>query len=382
MQSLAMDGVRRTSAPGARPQALVLAQPKKRPAPLDQNQTFGRVTLDGMRRNIPTPREMIEMTQSVPPMVIPQVLPPERSYSRPMIGFSIVASALIVAAVSGTRLLPARAASNSELLSRVTSTSTSASSAKSTAPGPSPVAASALASSQASTSLQALLDAFVAAHGSQYTLYVKDLKTGSNASINADRTMLSASLYKLFVAQRVFQKVDDGSLNYGQTAGSESGRTIENCLTVMINISDNACGHDLGELLGWSKQDNSLKTSGFSSTTLGGGNTPQTTNAKDVGLLLEHLYSGTLMSPNATNRFMNLLKDQRVNDRFPVGLPAGTVIAHKTGDLSGYTHDAGIVYGKNTDFLIVAMSGPWTSPENSKAAFGTLAGQLNTYFNN
>jgi beta-lactamase class A len=105
-------------------------------------------------------------------------------------------------------------------------------------------------------------------------------------------------------------------------------------------------------------------------------------SAKDVGLLLEHLYNATLMSPNATNRFTDLLKQQRVNDRFPTGLPSGTVIAHKTGDFLGYTHDAGIVYGAKTDFEVVVMSGPWNSPENSKPAFGILAGQLNSFFNN
>ena len=381
-----MDGVRRTTAPGVRPQALVLVPRKPRPAPLSQNATFGRVGIDGVRRQVPSPREMIQNSAEVQ-VQIPEVLLP-RAINRPAIAFSIIASAMIVAGVTGARLIPAHAAAVATSQTQpsaaiaTTSPTTRLSAPAALSPTPADAAATA-ASAQAAknSSLQAILDSYVAANGSQYSIFVKDLKNGTTASVNADRTMLSASLYKLFVAQRIYQMVDAGTLTYGQTAGNESGSAIDRCLQIMINISDNACGRDLGSILGWSKQDSALKNAGYTNTTLGNGDNPQLTNSKDVGLLLEHLYNGTLMSPNATNRFIELLKDQRVNDRLPKGLPSGTVIAHKTGDLSGYTHDAGIIYGEKTDFEVIVMSGPWASPENSKPAFGDLAGKLNSFFN-
>lgn len=370
-----MDGVRRTSVSGASPQALVLAPRKNRPAPLSQNLSTAQIGLDGMRRT-PSPRDMIQMDEATPALIVPHVFPPQRSYARPMIGFSVVASALLVAGLTGSHLVTIRAADDATARVKAPATASSAT------PAQDEKDALALAQATKNASVQSILNSFVAAHGSQFTIFVKDLKTGTTASVNADRVMRSASLYKLFVAQRIYQLVDAGSLTYGQNAGSESGRTIEDCLTVMINISDNACGHDLGEKIGWSKQDTFLKNSGYADTTLGSSfDKPQMTNAKDVSLLMEHLYSGTLMSPNASDRFLNLLKSQRVNDRLPKGLPSGTVVAHKTGDLFGYTHDAGIIYGKNTDFLVVVMSGPWTSPEGAKPAIGELAGQLNNYFN-
>ena len=370
-----MDGVRRTSASGAKPQALVLVQSKKRPTPLTQNTFTSRTGLDGVRR-IHTPREILQIAEIAPAYVIPQVVPPKRSYTRPIVGFSIVASALIVAGLTSSHLVSVRDADNSS------APSTPSAVVNSSTPAPNLKSAAALAQEQANSSLQSILDGFVTANGSQYTIFVKDLKSGTTASVNADRTMQSASLYKLFVAQRIYQLSDAGTISFGQNAGSDSNNTVDNCLQLMITISDNACGRDLGNTLGWSKQDSLLKNSGYSSTTLGGGDNPQITNAKDVGLLLEHLYGGTLMSPNSTNRFIELLKGQSVNDRFTTGLPSGTIIAHKTGDLNGYTHDAGIIYGTKTDFEVVVMSGPWTSPENSKAAFGTLAGQLYLFFNN
>jgi beta-lactamase class A len=77
---------------------------------------------------------------------------------------------------------------------------------------------------------------------------------------------------------------------------------------------------------------------------------------------------------------MDLLKDQRVNNRLPQGLPGGTVIAHKTGDLDGVVHDAGIVYGPKTNYLVVVTSGPWNAPGNAPAMFADLSRQLWNYF--
>ena len=385
MQSVVLDGVRRNPLSGARPQALVLGSPRSRPAPLSQNTALNRISIDGVRRSIPSPREVLQ-TPQIAFIPVPEVLPPKAS-TRPMVAFSIIASALIVAGVTGSRLVPIHAADDASIRTNapaiVTASTPLAKPVRSpfTTPTPSSNALPAVAQAGNFASVQTILDTFVSSYGSQYTVYVKDLKTGTTASVNADRIMRSASLYKLFVAQRIYQKVDAGELTYGQNAGTESNRTIDSCLNIMIQISDNACGHDLGETIGWSKQDSVLKNSGYTGTSLGGGDNPQMTNARDVGLLLEHLYNGTLMSPNATNRFITLLKQQSVNDRFPNGLPAGTVIAHKTGDYLGYTHDAGVIYGSKTDFEIVVMSGPWASPENSKPAFGTLVGQLNSYFN-
>lgn len=366
-----MDGVRRTSSLKGNPEALLLAPRKNRPAPLSQNQIGSRIGLDGMRKISATPRELLGEIK--PNKVrVPEVLPPSRS-RRPIVAFSIIASALVVAGITGSQLIPAKAASESTLrqnaVAAIQSSSTGAP-AKPVVP-------------DNQLRLQALVETFAAANGPQYTIYVKDLKTGATALVNADKSVRSASFYKMFVAQRIYQKIDEGAYSYSQKAGSTSGRTIESCLNVMISVSDNPCGHDLGNKLGWSKQDTALKDSGYIGTTLGSStNKPQMTSAKDMGLLFENLYRGTLMSPNSTEKFLAQLKNQRVNDRLPKGLPNGTAFAHKTGDLYGFTHDGGIVYGKKTDFVVIVMSGEWKSPERAKPAFGTLAAQLNNFFNN
>ena len=51
-----------------------------------------------------------------------------------------------------------------------------------------------------------------------------------------------------------------------------------------------------------------------------------------------------------------MLKDQRLNRKLPADLPSNTVIAHKTGELGMFSHDAGIIYTPKGDYIIVVLS--------------------------
>jgi beta-lactamase class A len=53
---------------------------------------------------------------------------------------------------------------------------------------------------------------------------------------------------------------------------------------------------------------------------------------------------------------LTLLKAQKLNNKLPKELPKNTVIAHKTGELDMVSHDAGIVYAQNGNYIIVVMS--------------------------
>ena len=56
---------------------------------------------------------------------------------------------------------------------------------------------------------------------------------------------------------------------------------------------------------------------------------------------------------------IDILARQEFNDEIPAGLPAGTRIAHKTGWITGVTHDAAIVYppGRKPYVLVVLTKG-------------------------
>jgi beta-lactamase class A len=300
----------------------------------------------------------------------PAVRIPGFAWPKPAIAFGLVATALVASTVT------VRAIATPQT---ITARAETAAAAQTAAPAPSPVAsvAPAVAPAAQKTGLQTILDNFAAGNLDKFGIVVKDLKTGQTASLNANHQITSASLYKLFVAQRIYQRIDLGQIDYSTAAGGGTGRNVEGCLRIMINISDNACGRALGAILGWGNQDPALRLEGYKETSL---RTPQQTSAEDVALLFERLYNGTLVSPSSSQRFMDLLKDQRVNNRLPQGLPGGTIIAHKTGDLDGVVHDAGIVYGPKTNYLVVVTSGPWNLPGNAPAMFADLSRQLWNYF--
>jgi beta-lactamase class A len=373
-----MDGVRRTSVlpTSAWP---VAAAPVVRAAAARRYV----VGMDGIRRPVPavTPLDVLAnmvapepepaapamlaeaMTMPTPAWQLPSLRLPEIDWKRPAVAFALVASVLMVGTfgyhVASTPRTVARAVAAEQQ------------------PAAKPVAA--VAPAPVKEGLQQLVDNFAAANPDQWGIVVKDLKTGQTASYQPNKQFTSASLYKLFVAQRIYQRIDLGQLTYGDQAGGGTGRSIDGCLTIMINISDNACGRALGSILGWGSQNQALQQEGYATTDL---STPQQTSAGDVAHLYDRLYNGTLLSPNSTQKFMDLLKSQKVNNRLPVGLPAGTTIAHKTGDLDGVTHDAGIVFGPKTDYLVVMTSGPWSAPATAAPKFADLSQQLWNFFEN
>lgn len=365
-----------------RPQAMIRPLPMKPAvavlAVAPQRFTVG---MDGIRRPVPaSPRDALSrMHEPEPAMVMadaaaatmpvwkmPSLRLPHVEWKRPAVAFGLVATALVASGVTVNIMATPQASTARAANERTTSQ-----------PAASPAAAAVVPATPdpAQAGLQTLLDNFAAANPGQFGIVVKDLSTGATASVSPHQQMTSASLYKLFVARRIYQQIDLGEYSAGQAAGGGSGRNIDGCLTVMINVSDNTCGRALGSILNWGAQDHALSIEGYNETTLA---SPQKTSAADVGTMMERLYNGTLLSGNSSAKFLGLLKDQRVNNRLPMGLPAGTVIAHKTGDLNGYVHDAGIVYGPKTNYLVVAMGAPGAAP----AQFAELSSQLWNFFEN
>jgi len=224
------------------------------------------------------------------------------------------------------------------------------------------------------TQIQQTLNKFIASAGAPFFILVRDLKSGVTASVNPNQVMESASLYKLFVANQIYLLADRGQIDLNSTTGEGVNQTINQCLNAMITWSDNTCGRALGARIGWQKQAASLATQGITHTDLY--SDPTRTNVADVATLYENLYAGKYLSQTSTAAFLTLLKAQKVNNRLPTDLPDGTVIAHKTGDLDGFMHDAGIVYGPKTNYLIVVMSGPWQNQNDSFAAIGGLSKQI------
>ena len=76
---------------------------------------------------------------------------------------------------------------------------------------------------------------------------------------------------------------------------------------------------------------------------------------------------------------IDILKEQTLNDRIPKNLPQQTEVAHKTGELFGFKHDAGIIFGKKGDYIIVVLS-ETKNPKLSAEKIAKFSKEVFDYF--
>ncbi len=82
-----------------------------------------------------------------------------------------------------------------------------------------------------------------------------------------------------------------------------------------------------------------------------------TTDALGLLTLFEAIGKGKAVSPKASTEMVEILQRQKFNDAIPAGLPAGTLVAHKTGTITRIHHDAGIVYAARPYVLVILTRG-------------------------
>lgn len=207
-----------------------------------------------------------------------------------------------------------------------------------------------------------------------YSIIVINMKTHEVYSQNPDRIYQSASLYKLWVMANVYQMLNEGTLEKDavlkdsvenlnrsfQIASSEAElttgeihATVIEALTKAITLSDNYSALLLTKKIGVSTLNKFIKTIGLNSSKTG---IPPTTSASDIALFYTKLYNHQLISEQSSQEMIDLLKKQAINDRIPKYLPEGIEVAHKTGELGSFKHDAGIVFTPNGDYILVMLS--------------------------
>jgi beta-lactamase class A len=208
----------------------------------------------------------------------------------------------------------------------------------------------------------------------KYSVAVEDLKTGQKESLYGDKVYKAGSLYKLWVMATAFEQIKNGTISENEILSEdirvlnedfnidpESAEmtegtitlTVEDALKQMITISHNYAALLLTKKIKLSNVAIFLKTNGFKNSHVGGS---PTTTADDILAFFEKLYKGKLNNVKYTQEMLNLLKAQRLNDKLPKHLPKELIIAHKTGELDCLSHDGGIVFTKDRDYVIVVLS--------------------------
>jgi beta-lactamase class A len=82
-----------------------------------------------------------------------------------------------------------------------------------------------------------------------------------------------------------------------------------------------------------------------------------TTTARGLLILLEAIAKGQAVDPDSSRQMVDILARQKFNEAIPAGVPPGTRVAHKTGELTKVHHDAAIVYAPRPFVLVILVRG-------------------------
>jgi len=242
--------------------------------------------------------------------------------------------------------------------------------------------------------LAARLDSETAGFTGAAGIAVADPATGFFYGHDADRVFPSASLYKLGVMVEAYRAATAGEISLETTTitvrsndltddgyYTSEGITlsVRDAIERMITISDNSPAIALVDLLGAPAIDRTVASLGLTDTRLNFYRPDDrsadynTTTARDMARLLLGLVRGSVVSQAASAEMVAVLGRQEVNDRLSTGFPPGTRFSHKTGDLDGVMHDAGIVWTPAGPRVIVVLTAEYADRDSAIALDGRLA---------
>ena len=84
------------------------------------------------------------------------------------------------------------------------------------------------------------------------------------------------------------------------------------------------------------------------------------TDAYGMMMAMKAVFDSELVRASSRQEMVGILKNQEYNQMIPTGLPPGTPVAHKTGWITGITHDAAIIMPKDdSPFVLVILTRGW-----------------------
>ena len=192
----------------------------------------------------------------------------------------------------------------------------------------------------------------------------------------------AASLIKLFILWELFRRHDIGTLDLEQrvtlqtqdkVAGfgvlKELGDGLQlkfkDLAMLMIILSDNVATNILINLLGMSAVNEAARGLGAEGSVLArcmmdaaakSRGLENYTTPMDIARFLQGCLTGKELSAASRSEIVRIMGCQQCNNKLPAGLPPETLFAHKTGDLTGIEHDAGILYTSSGPVIVTVLT--------------------------
>ena len=255
--------------------------------------------------------------------------------------------------------------------------------------------------------LQGRIQKLVAASGAEVAVAMRTLDGKQELFIDPDKPFHAASTMKVPIMIELFRQARAGTLTldeqlpirnefhsivdgsvYQLSVGDDSdaevyknvGKTmsLRDLCEAMITVSSNFAANLLIERVGADNVRRTVHRLGADGMVVLRGVEDQKafdngmnneTTARALEVLLTRIAEGTAVGAKADAEMVAILKGQTFHDAIPAGLPDGTVVAHKTGNITRIHHDAAIVYGPEPFVLVVLVRGI----EDQKASGALIA---------
>jgi beta-lactamase class A len=174
---------------------------------------------------------------------------------------------------------------------------------------------------------------------------------------NEFKSLVDGSPFKLNPA-------DDSETDLYKAEGQT--RTIRQLCELMITASSNLATNLIIEKVGVANIRETVTELGASGVQVLRGvednkayekNLNNLTTARGLQILLTAIATGKAVSPDASREMVQILERQKFNEGIPAGLPAGTRVAHKTGEITKIHHDGAIVFTPRPFVLVILVRG-------------------------
>lgn len=243
--------------------------------------------------------------------------------------------------------------------------------------------------------LEARVRAIITRSGAEVAVAFRTLDGSAELLIDPDKPFHAASTMKVPVMIELFRQADAGTLKldeplvvknefrsivdrsrYSLSVGDDSDRevyanvgkpmSLRALNEAMITVSSNFATNLLIDRLGVENVQKTVAALGAGGMQVLRGvedskafekGLNNSTTARGLLVLLEKIGRGAAVNAQADAEMVNVLARQRFADAIPAGLPPGTRVAHKTGNITRIHHDAAIVYGPRPYVLVVLVRG-------------------------
>lgn len=247
----------------------------------------------------------------------------------------------------------------------------------------------------AAADLERTLRAIIAASGAEVAVAFRTLDGGAELLIDPDKPFHAASTMKVPVMIELFRQARAGTVSldepltiknefhsivdgsaYALSEGDDSDKdvyaalgrtlTLRQLCEAMITVSSNFAANLLIEKLGVENirrtvtnlsADGMQVLRGVEDQKAFDKGLSNTTTARGLLVLLDRIAQGRAVDRDSDTAMVDILARQKFNDAIPAGVPAGTVVAHKTGNITRIHHDAAIVYGPRPYVLVLLVRG-------------------------